>query len=77
TADQVGPLVGDGATVFLGGIAMTGLAEEVLQGLERHFLATGHPRQLTTWACGAIGNSGEGGMSHLAHSGMVRRVVAG
>ena len=77
TADQVGPLVGDGATVFLGGIAMTGLAEEVLQGLERHFLATGHPRQLTTWACGAIGNAGDGGMAHLAHPGMVKRVVAG
>ena len=58
TADQVGPLVKDGATLFLGGLAMMGLAEEVLQGLERHFLATGHPNQLTTWACGAIGNAG-------------------
>ena len=50
TADQVGPLVKDGATLFLGGLAMMGLAEEVLQGLERHFLATGHPNQLTTSA---------------------------
>jgi propionate CoA-transferase len=77
TADAVGPLVRDGATVFLGGLAMMGLAEEVLQGLERHFLATGHPNQLTTWACGAIGNAADGGMAHLAHPGMVRRVVAG
>ncbi len=77
TADQVGPLVKDGATLFLGGLAMMGLAEEVLQGLERHFLATGHPRQLSTWACGAIGNAGSGGMAHLAHPGMVKRVVAG
>jgi len=77
TADAVGPLVRDGATVFLGGLAMMGLAEEVLQGLERHFLATGHPAQLTTWACGAIGNAADGGMAHLAHPGMVKRVVAG
>ncbi|MBW8848741.1 MAG: acyl CoA:acetate/3-ketoacid CoA transferase, partial [Burkholderiales bacterium] len=77
TADQVGPLVKDGATLFLGGLAMMGLAEEALQGLERHFLATGHPRQLTTWACGAIGNAGTGGMAHFAHAGMVKRVVAG
>lgn len=76
-SDEVGPLIKDGATIFLGGIAMTGLAEDVLQGLERHFLATGHPRQLTTWACGAIGNGGDGGMAHLAHPGMVKRVVAG
>ncbi len=77
TADEVGPLVRDDATIFLGGLAMMGLGEEVLQGLERHFLATGHPCRLTTWACGAIGNAGAGGMSHLAHPGMVKRVVAG
>lgn len=77
TADQVGPLIHDGDTLFIGGLAMMGLAEEALQGLERHFLATGHPSQLTTWACGAIGNAGNGGMAHLAHPGMVKRVVAG
>ena len=77
TADDVGALIADEATIFLGGLAISGLAEEVLQGLERHFLATGHPRMLSTWACGAVGNSGEAGMKHFAHAGMVRRVVAG
>jgi propionate CoA-transferase len=77
TADDVGALIGDEATIFLGGLAVSGLAEEVLQGLERHFLATGHPRMLSTWACGAVGNSGDAGMKHFAHAGMVRRVVAG
>ena len=76
-ADEVGPLIADGATIFLGGLAMTSLAEEVLKGLERSFLASGHPRMLTTWACGAIGNSGSGGMVHFAHPGMIRRTVAG
>ncbi|NRR33124.1 malonate decarboxylase subunit alpha [Oxalobacteraceae bacterium] len=76
-ADAVGGLIADGATLFLGGLAMTGLAEEVLQGLERCFLASGHPRNLCTWACGAIGNSGAGGMVHFAHPGMIRRTVAG
>jgi propionate CoA-transferase len=77
SADELGSLVKDEATIFLGGLAMTGLAEEVLKGLERSFLATGHPCQLSTWACGAVGNSGEGGMVHFAHAGMVKRVVAG
>ncbi|HEU4458043.1 MAG TPA: hypothetical protein VFR90_02855 [Methylibium sp.] len=77
TADQVGPLVPDEATLFLGGLAVTSLPEEVLQGLERHFLATGHPRSLSTWACGAVGNSGDAGMKHFAHPGMIKRVVAG
>ncbi|WP_200932437.1 acyl CoA:acetate/3-ketoacid CoA transferase [Pseudorhodoferax sp. Leaf267] len=77
TSDDVGGLVRDGATVFLGGLALSGLPEAVLQGLERHFQAHGSPRNLTTWACGAIGNSGDAGMKHFAHPGMVRRVVAG
>ncbi|MEY2874721.1 MAG: hypothetical protein RLZZ373_2092 [Pseudomonadota bacterium] len=77
TADDVGALIADDATLFLGGLAVSSLPEEVLQGLERHFLATGHPRMLSTWACGAVGNSGEAGMKHFAHAGMIRRVVAG
>ena len=51
TADDVGALIADEATLFLGGLAVSSLPEEVLQGLERHFLATGHPRMLSTWAC--------------------------
>jgi len=77
TADQAGAFISDRATIFLGGLGMGGLAEEVLQGLERQFLATGHPQQLTTWACGAIGNSGDGGMKHFAHKGLIHRVIAG
>ncbi|MEY2892317.1 MAG: hypothetical protein RJA98_2225 [Pseudomonadota bacterium] len=77
TADDVGALIADEATLFLGGLAVSSLPEEVLQGLERHFLATGHPRMLSTWACGAVGNSGEAGMKHFAHAGMIKRVVAG
>ena len=37
--DQVGSLIPDGATIFLGGLAMMGFAEEVAKGIERSFLA--------------------------------------
>jgi len=77
TTDEAAALIPDGSTLFLGGLAMMGLAEDVLQAMERRFLATGHPRALSTWACGAIGNGADGGMVHLAHPDMVRRVVAG
>lgn len=77
SADAAAALVRDESTVFLGGLAMMGLAEEVLIALERRFLAENHPRSLTTWACGAIGNSGTGGMVHFAHKGMIKRTVAG
>jgi propionate CoA-transferase len=77
TADQAGALIQDDATIFLGGLAVTSLPEEILQGVERQFLNNGHPRNVTTWACGAVGNSGEAGMKHFAHPGMIKRVVAG
>ena len=76
-AADVGALIPDEATIFLGGLAVTSLPEEILSALENHFLATGHPRALSTWACGAIGNSGTAGMKHFAHPGMIKRVVAG
>ena len=77
TADQAGALIQDDATIFIGGLAVTSLPEEILQGVERQFLSTGHPRNLTTWACGAVGNSGAAGMKHFAHPGLIKRVVAG
>lgn len=77
SATEVGALVRDGATIFLGGLAVTSLPEEVLKGLEQSFLGSGHPCNLTTWACGAIGNGKDAGMVHFAHPGMIKRTVAG
>ncbi|GDY36398.1 acyl CoA:acetate/3-ketoacid CoA transferase [Acidovorax sp. NB1] len=77
TAAQAGALIPDNATIFLGGLAVSSLPEEVLKGVEKNFLETGHPRNATTWACGAIGNSKDAGMVHFAHPGMIKRTVAG
>lgn len=77
SSDQAAELIADNSTVFLGGLAMMSLAEEVLCAIERHFLASAHPHGLTTWACGAIGNSSNGGMVHFAHPGLLKRTVAG
>ena len=74
---DVGALIPDGATVFLGGLAVSSLPEALLQGVEQHFKASGHPRAITTWAVGAIGNSRDAGMVHLAHPGLVKRTIAG
>lgn len=77
SAADAASLIPDHATIFLGGLAMLSLAEEVLQAIEQRFLACGQPRLVTTWACGAIGNSGNGGMVHFAHPGLIKRSVAG
>jgi propionate CoA-transferase len=77
TANEAGALIKDNATIFLGGLAVTSLPEEVLKGVEHNFLTHGSPRNVTTWACGAIGNSKDAGMVHFAHPGMIKRTIAG
>ena len=77
TALEAGALIKDNATIFMSGMAVSSLAEEVLKGIESTFLSTGHPKMVTTWACGAVGNSGDAGMKHFAHQGLTKRVVAG
>ncbi len=76
-AKAVAGLIPDGSTIWLGGLAMMGFAEEIAKALEASFLATGKPRNLTTWASGAIGNGRDGGMVHFAHPGMLKRMIAG
>lgn len=76
-AKAVAGLIPDGSTVWLGGLAMMGFAEEIVKAVEASFLATGKPRNLTTWASGAIGNGKDGGMVHFAHPGLLKRMIAG
>ena len=76
-AKAVAGLIPDGSTVWLGGLAMMGFAEEIAKAIEASFLATGKPRNLTTWASGAIGNGKDGGMVHFAHPGLLKRMIAG
>lgn len=70
-------LIPDNATVYLGGLAMMGFAEEIAKAVEASFLDSGHPRNLSFWATGAIGNGRDGGMVHFAHAGLIKRVVGG
>ena len=53
------------------------MAEELLVGLERRFLATGRPRGLTILYAAGQGDRNGGGFDHLAHEGLIRRVIGG
>ena len=63
--------------MLIDGICALDVAEALLSALERRFLATGSPRDLTLYAAAGQGDGESLGLNHLGHEGLLHRVVAG
>jgi len=77
TADEAIALIRDGDTLSSTGFVQIGFAEALLSAVERRFVATGTPRNLTLFAGAGQGDGNELGLNHLGHEGLLKRVVAG
>jgi len=69
-------LVRDGDSVLISGFVCQGVADSVLRHLEKRFMETGHPNELTLMFYGCGDPGGERGTNRFRHKGMLRRVVA-
>ena len=77
TAEEAVRVIRDGDTVATDGFVGSGFAEELAVELEKYFLSTGKPRNLTLLYAAGQGDGKHKGLNHLAHDGLVRRVIGG
>lgn len=78
TAAEAARLVADGATVAVNSSSGLLCPDDVLKALGERFLAEGAPRDLTTIHPIAAGDMfGTKGVDHIAHKGMIRRIIGG
>jgi propionate CoA-transferase len=78
SADEAAARIPDGATVgLIGGGGGLMEAGALFAAIERRFLATSHPRNLTAVHALGIGDKGTRGMNHFAHEGLLRKVIGG
>ncbi len=77
TADEAISLVRDRDTLSSCGFVQSCVPEALLKALERRYLKTGSPRNLSLFATAGQGDSKTKGLSRLGHEGLLRKVVAG
>lgn len=77
TAQEAAQLVKDGDTLTTSGFVASSIPEAVNKAIEKRFLETGSPKNLTYVYAGSQGNKDGRGAEHYAHKGMLKRYIAG
>ncbi len=78
SAEEAARLIPSGAAITVSSSAAQLVPDKVLAGIEARFLAEGEPSGLTMVFPVAVGDSfGTVGLDHLAHPGLIKRLIGG
>jgi propionate CoA-transferase len=78
SADQAAKLVREGDTILIGGSGSGhAIPESLIEAVERRFLASGQPRNITSLHPVGLGDRDQRGVSHFGHPGLLKRIVCG
>ena len=79
SAEEAVRMIRDNDTVVFGGFAGVGACEEIAAELEKYYIETGAPKNLTLMFAVATGpgNDTNKGLNHLGHEGLIKRIIGG
>ncbi|ACB86155.1 acyl CoA:acetate/3-ketoacid CoA transferase [Natranaerobius thermophilus] len=77
SAQEAIKFIENDSTLAVGGFVGCGHPEELTVALEQQFKTEGKPKNLTLVYAAGQGNSRDKGLNHLAHEGLVKRIIGG